>query len=121
MDDVERRKRLLLRRMGLLEQELSELESIPQDDYEDGTVIRFKLQPESARRPSGPFYNYAMIKIQGYWYLTGRQYSKKTWPEVMKWWSENRVKKVRIATGWAKLGQGVDLADDLSVPETQEA
>lgn len=55
---------------------------LPVDDFADGEVITFKRT-----FPGDPdkVYSYAAIKVDGRWYLTGRNAQVFTWHELLDW------------------------------------
>lgn len=109
-------------RLRLLEAELAELSKYGDDVYADGTVLKFKYRFSQAalraRQPSirndygqyvagptveSPWYTYYACKIKGGWYLSGKSSARLDWDELVAMWTDGEVRKMRIATGWAKL------------------
>lgn len=63
-----------------------------EDDYPEGTVIKFRKQFVEG----GEKYRYAAIKANGLWYTTGPKSPKGyTWDELVAWLSQGvQVKKI---------------------------
>ena len=115
------RKSVIERRIRQLEQELQELGKFGEDVYADGTVIKFKYRfsvnhlrraPRLRNDYGGydpapvidrPWYTYYACKIKGGWYLSGRSSARLDWDELVAMWTDGEVRKMRIATGWARL------------------
>lgn len=50
-----------------------------------------------------PWYTFYACKIKGGWYLSGKSSARIDWDELVAMWTDGEVRKMRIATGWAKL------------------
>lgn len=76
------RKDELRREIATLQEELDRIESIPDEDYPEGTVLLFtKMFQENSTE-----YIYAMIKANGLWHTTGAKSPKAyTWEEIRTW------------------------------------
>lgn len=66
----------MTRQLAETEKKLQWLESFPEDDFEDGSVITFDKSYESeydykVNDDEGKWYKYAAIKADGRWYLSG--------------------------------------------------
>lgn len=117
------RKQIIEARMRSLEAELAEVSKYGEDDFPEGTVLRFKYRFNGARRvvrhpalnhgaavhidvrlnegqPTGPWYTYAAIKVKGGWYLTGARQGRLTWDDFVDFLSRGQVKKLRMAASW---------------------
>lgn len=60
-----------------LERELAELERFPEDDFTEGTIIRFEISfvlPTGERK----LFTYAALKVVGAWWVTGRHLPGET-------------------------------------------
>jgi hypothetical protein len=62
-------------------------------------LITFYKQYE----PWGKRYNYAALRVQGRWYLTGAETRAFTWEDLMDWLGEDGKKTLKVVTRRAKL------------------
>lgn len=94
------RKSVIEDRMKALEQELAQLDRWGEDNYKNGTVIRFKVQFQVG----GVWYTYVATKVKGRWFITGNRMSYLTWDALVEFWSKaNRVKGLKVATAWEEV------------------
>lgn len=115
------RRSTIATRIRVLEDELAELSKFGDDVYSNGTVIKFKyrysMQHILNRRPMirndrGDLvvyhnlprqeFTFYACKVKGGWYLSGRSSNRMTWDDLVAMWTDGEVRKMRIATGWAK-------------------
>lgn len=82
--ELERMRRDLLREAARISAELTKLEKMPKDVYENGTILAFE------KTFNGKKYDYAVIKCNGLWYTTGtKRQSGYTWQELLKFLSNS--------------------------------
>jgi hypothetical protein len=90
---LEARVEQLARQSAVIQEHLAILDSLPEDDFEDGAVFTFI----KTFYPGGRRYTYAVIKYNGLWSTTGPASPKSiTWDELMEfvstgvdevWWA----------------------------------
>ena len=64
------RKTAVKNRLAQLEAELALLEQMPDEDFEDGAVVRWSKTTTDEKT-----YTYVALFVDGFWYLTGRRVS----------------------------------------------
>jgi hypothetical protein len=129
IEDLERQRNViasqaerLLRQLDQTDVQLEEertrqadrLEKYGEDAFPEGAVITFLYQfpnpfqkgPDGQRIYRPMKYLYAAIKADNLWYTTGPKSPKAyTWQNLIDWWENGRVTKLRIVTKTEKLGQ----------------
>lgn len=93
-----RREQIELR-IRQLEAELATISLYGDDEFPQGSVIRWRKQ----FRPGGEKYRYAAMKVQQLWYVTGGKTPPRTWDQLVELLSNSAVSKIQIATGWKSL------------------
>lgn len=93
------RTEVIKHRIKELEAELAKRQQFGEDEFPNGTVIKFKYRFTSWNiDPS--FYTYVALKTADRWYLTGRISDMFTWDDLVEFLARGTVKEMRIATEW---------------------
>lgn len=103
IEEVERsnmaRKEIVRNRIKELEEEYEKLNKWGDDDFANGTVLKFKAQYNEG----GKFYTFAALKVAYKWYITSPSLNDAgyTWDEFVEFLAaKNKVKGMKMATGW---------------------
>jgi hypothetical protein len=89
------------RRLEIIQSEIDAIASMPEDDFEPGSVIRFDRTFNSGSK----VYSYAAIKTsEGLWSTTGPKSPKNyTWVDLLRWLQGETVDGIWWATNLEKL------------------
>lgn len=93
---------VLRREAARLLEQAEQLESLPDDDFENGNVITF------TKTMGGRTYDYAAIKAVGKWFRTGRQIGHHQsgylkWNELLDFIGLDNLDSIHYVTGEAPL------------------
>ena len=76
-----------------------------EDDFEDGTVLKFRYRFNGAARATK--YRYAIIKANGLWYSTGPKTERGyTWDEMIAFWERGIMTGLKQAITWEDVFDG---------------
>lgn len=97
-----RKRELIQKQIDHLYEEIRKLDAYPEDDLPDGSIISF----DKTFGLHINVYNYAAIKVEGLWYLTGTKSPKAyTWDELVTWFTaEGAAYNLRLVTKTEKFG-----------------
>lgn len=88
--------------------QLQGLPELPEDIYEDGSVITFQKRWPSATG-TGTWYRFAAFKVDGLWYLTqSSRYANKSpldWEQLIAFMGKH-VRYVKIVATWETIFEG---------------
>ena len=72
------------------------------DTYKDGTVLIvdkvFKVEEFEAGDETVTAYRYALVKIGAYWYMTGQNFGRSTWAQVVDFFNDGKVINIEKVT-----------------------
>ena len=94
LNDLQAQKKVLV-------VQLARLDTRPTEP-EDGTVIRFNITYSG----NSTAYRYAALRVDGFWYSTGRADHKRvTWDALLDWMQERGTKCYAVlgTTAWVRL------------------
>lgn len=89
----------------------------PEDDFPNETVIRFKHRYD---HPSpGLWYTYVAFKVDGAWFLTGKQTAARDWESLLAFMSRGQTKGIRISNAktWDTIPSLIAKADSPAASE----
>lgn len=96
------REDVIVSRIAQLEAELVLRRRFGRDTYDDGTVLSWSKTFPSK---SDQVFRYAAVRVDGSWYLTGRDVGGHTWEQlIQRWTSENVVEAVFVMRTGGVLG-----------------
>ena len=97
--ELTRQLEMMLRQAERIEKELSELDNMPQDNFEAGTVLRIiKNYPSSP----GVDYTFVYIKWGQKWYSSGNGVYRSSWDRLVEFHGVDNVLKAQKASTWKK-------------------
>ena len=93
------RTEVIEHRIKELEAELAKRQQFGEDEFPNGTVLKFKYR-FCGEYSNTAFYTFVALKTADHWYLTGRIADMFTWDDLVEFLARGTVKKMRIATEW---------------------
>lgn len=103
-------KDVLRRRLQNIEDELAKLEALPDDDFEEGSVISFDKTFDVAAptiRRSESTYTYIAVKVGVRWYTTRRDEARdgRSWEDLIEFilLHESTVPDIYYVSAWERM------------------
>ena len=88
MNSIDEKRTAYQRQVDYALRQLAVLDRFPTEDpYEDEAVLSFKYR----YRDGSGLYTFAAIRINGFWWLTGRSRGPYSWKGLVNFWADGEI------------------------------